>query len=90
MSLDTLLTFGIAFLVFAASPGPDNLTILSKTIARGPAYGLAYGSGVMASIAGFVILSALGLNALASFASENLRVVQYVGAGYLIYTGVAM
>jgi threonine/homoserine/homoserine lactone efflux protein len=90
MHPETLATFAVAFFVFAASPGPDNLTILSKTITRGPQYGTAYGAGVVLSIFGFVILSAIGFHALAQYINEHLRLIQYVGALYLVYTGISM
>ena len=90
MDIGTTATFALAFLVFAASPGPDNITILSKTVNDGPAHGIAYGCGVVASIACFVILAALGFAALAGAVGEHLRIVRYVGAAYLVYTGIAM
>ncbi|MDQ0454828.1 threonine/homoserine/homoserine lactone efflux protein [Rhizobium paknamense] len=90
MDIQTLLTFALAFFVFAASPGPDNLTILSKTVSNGPAHGIAYGVGVVTSIVLFVIMAAIGFNALSQYMNENLRVIQYAGACYLIYTGVMM
>lgn len=90
MEAQTILTFCLAFFVFAASPGPDNLTILSKTVSNGPAYGAAYGLGVVTSIFCFVILAAIGFNAVSQYMNENLRFIQYVGAIYLIYTGVMM
>ena len=90
MDIQTVLTFSLAFFVFAASPGPDNLTILSKTASRGPAHGVAYGIGVVCSIFLFVILAAIGFNAIAQYMNENLRFIQYVGAIYLIYTGIMM
>ncbi|MDM7981060.1 LysE family translocator [Rhizobium sp. AAP116] len=90
MDLQTVLTFSLAFFVFAASPGPDNLTILSKTVSSGPAHGVAYGVGVVCSIFLFVILAAIGFNAIAQYMNENLRFIQYVGAIYLIYTGIMM
>ena len=90
MDLQTVLTFSLAFFVFAASPGPDNLTILSKTVSSGPAHGVAYGGGVVCSIFLFVIFAAIGFNAIAQYMNENLRFIQYVGAIYLIYTGVTM
>lgn len=90
MALPTILTFSLAFFVFAASPGPDNLTIVSKTVSSGPAHGVAYGVGVVCSIFLFVILAAIGFNAIARYMNENLRFIQYVGAVYLIYTGIMM
>lgn len=90
MDIQTVFTFCLAFFVFAASPGPDNLTILSKTVSNGPSHGIAYGVGVVCSIFLFVIFAAIGFNALAQYLNENLRFIQYVGAIYLIYTGVMM
>lgn len=86
----TLATFALAFSVFAASPGPDNLTVLSKTVSDGPAHGIAYGCGVAACICGFVVLAALGLDALAAAAGEHLRALRYLGAAYLVYVGLRM
>ena len=71
MEAQTILTFCLAFFVFAASPGPDNLTILSKTVSNGPAYGAAYGLGVVTSIFCFVILAAIGLKAFGGKEKEN-------------------
>lgn len=90
MDIQTILTFSLAFFVFAASPGPDNLTILSKTVLNGPSHGIAYGVGVVCSIFLFAVFAAIGFNALAQRINENLRFIQYVGALYLIYTGVMM
>mgnify|MGYP001590320128 CR=1 FL=1 len=90
MDIQTLLTFCLAFFVFAASPGPDNLTILSKTVSNGPSHGIAYGLGVVCSIFLFVIMAAVGFNAVSQYMNENLRAIQYIGAAYLIYTGVMM
>ncbi|SFV16573.1 hypothetical protein SAMN02799631_06448 [Methylobacterium sp. 174MFSha1.1] len=47
MDTTTLLAFAAAFLVFAASPGPDNMTIVARTLSHGPAAGLAYGFGMV-------------------------------------------
>ncbi len=90
MDIGTTATFALAFLVFAASPGPDNIAILSKTVNDGPAHGVAYGCGVVASIACFVVLAAFGLNALSGAIGGHLLLVRYLGAAYLVYTGVAM
>jgi threonine/homoserine/homoserine lactone efflux protein len=35
MDLATIATFAAAFLVFAASPGPDNVTIVARTVSEG-------------------------------------------------------
>ena len=45
---------------------------------------------MLVSIPGFLVLAALGLNALADTVGEHLRVLRYAGAAYLVYTGIAM
>ncbi len=85
---ETFLTFASAFAVFAASPGPDNITIFSKTISSGPLHGFAYGVGVVLSIYCFVLLSTIGFSAIGSFLSSNLAFLQYFGATYLVYIGI--
>ncbi len=90
MDGQTILTFCLAFFVFAASPGPDNLMIFSKTVANGPTHGIAYGLGVVFSIFCFVILAAISLNMVSQYMAENFRIVQYIGSIYLIYTGIVM
>jgi threonine/homoserine/homoserine lactone efflux protein len=85
----TLWAFTAAFTVFAASPGPDNITIFSKTVTAGPSHGLAYGAGVVTSIYGSVLMATAGLTAVSDFLSTNLSFLQYVGAAYLVYMGVS-
>ena len=89
MDLQTILAFCAAFAIFAASPGPDNVTIFSKTLSHGATSGIAYGSGVVASIYCFVLLATAGFSAIGNFLNTNLSFLQYLGAGYLIYMGVS-
>lgn len=88
MSLDLLLTFVVAFTIFAASPGPDNVTIIARTLSKGPLDGIAYGAGTATGVLLFLALAALGLSAIAAHASEILTVARYLGAAYLIWMGV--
>lgn len=89
IDIQTMSTFALAFTVFAASPGPDNVTIFSKTISSGPSHGLAYGAGVVVSIYCFVLLATAGFSAIGNFLNRNLAFLQYLGAAYLIYIGIA-
>lgn len=78
----SLAEFAAAFLFFAASPGPDNVTIVARTIAQGAAEGgLRCGSGL--AVADGVMLAMIILDvevvvvgghvALASHARHALR-----------------
>jgi threonine/homoserine/homoserine lactone efflux protein len=88
MDLSTLLAFAAAFFVFAASPGPDNMTIVARTINHGPAAGIAYGLGTVTGILIFLSLAAGGLSLLAREAGAALSVLRYAGAAYLVWMGI--
>lgn len=90
MDISTLLAFALAFFVFAASPGPDNMTIVARTIAHGAASGIAYGAGTVAGILIFLTLAAFGLSLLAAEMGHVMTVLRYAGAAYLIWMGVKL
>ncbi len=58
MTISTLLAFALTFLVFAASPGPDNFTIFTRTLSGGLKAGIAYGLG---TVTGILVFLTLGL-----------------------------
>jgi threonine/homoserine/homoserine lactone efflux protein len=86
----TLVSFALAFFVFAASPGPDNMTIIARTISQGAASGIAYGAGTVAGILIFLVLSAFGLSVMAAEMGGAMTVLRYAGAGWLIWMGVRL
>lgn len=90
MEITTLLAFAAAFFVFAASPGPDNMTIIARTITHDAASGSAYGAGTVVGILVFLTLAAFGLSILASEMGMVMTVLRYAGATYLIWMGIKM
>ncbi|TGD96996.1 LysE family translocator [Methylobacterium nonmethylotrophicum] len=90
MDPTTLLAFAAAFLVFAASPGPDNMTIVARTLSHGPAAGLAYGVGMVAGILAVLVLAAGGLSVLAQEMGAVMTVLRYAGAAYLVWAGLRL
>ncbi len=90
MDSATLLAFAAAFLVFAASPGPDNMTIVARTLSHGPAAGIAYGLGMVAGILAFLVLAATGLAVVAREMGTLMTVLRYAGAAYLVWTGIRL
>ncbi|MEI9403909.1 LysE family translocator [Mesorhizobium argentiipisi] len=90
MDTATLLAFAAAFFVFAASPGPDNMTIVARTISGGAASGIAYGAGTVAGILIFLVLAACGLSVVAAKMAVVMAVLRYGGAAYLIWMGVRL
>jgi threonine/homoserine/homoserine lactone efflux protein len=90
MDLPTLLAFAAAFFVFAASPGPDNMTIVARTLSHGASSGIAYGAGTVVGILFFLTLAAFGLSIVAAKMGIVMTILRYVGAAYLIWMGVRL
>ena len=90
MEFTTLLAFAAAFFVFAASPGPDNMTIIARTITHGASSGFAYGAGTVVGILVFLTFAAFGLSILASEMSMVMTVLRYAGAAYLVWMGIRL
>ena len=87
MDASTLVAFAAAFFVFAASPGPDNMTIVARTVSHGAASGIAYGLGTTVGVLVFLALAAFGLSVLAAEMGTLMAVLRYLGAGYLVWMG---
>jgi len=90
MGIETLVTFAAVFLVFAASPGPDNMAVMARTVSVGPASGMAYGAGTVTGILFFLALSAFGLSYLAQKFGFLMMMLRYGGAAYLAWMGWRM
>lgn len=90
MDISTLAAFAAAFFVFAASPGPDNMTIIARTISNGAASGIAYGLGTVAGILIFLVLAAVGLSLVATEMGTVMTVLRYGGAAYLVWMGIRL
>ncbi|MDX8439916.1 LysE family translocator [Mesorhizobium australafricanum] len=90
MNIATLLSFAAAFFVFAASPGPDNMTIVARTISSGAASGIAYGAGTVVGILIFLVLATFGLSIVAAKMAVVMTVLRYGGAAYLIWMGIRL
>ncbi|MBB6407992.1 LysE family translocator [Mesorhizobium sangaii] len=90
MDLATILAFTAAFFVFAASPGPDNMTIVARTISSGAASGIAYGAGTVVGILIFLVLAVFGLSFIATKMAIAMTVLRYGGALYLIWMGIRL
>lgn len=90
MDFATLIAFALAFFVFAASPGPDNLTIMARAVSHGWASGLAYGLGTVSGILIFLAAAVFGLSVIASEMGVVMTILRYAGAVWLIWTGLRL
>jgi threonine/homoserine/homoserine lactone efflux protein len=85
MSLTSLLSFALVYLVFVVSPGPG----VAATVARGLGAGLNKALGyIVGFILGDIIwfaIAATGLAALATTFETTFLLFKYAGCAYLIY-----
>lgn len=86
MDAASLVAFALAFFLFAASTGPDNMTIVARTLSQGPAFGVAYGAGTLVGILIYLALAAFGLSLVAQEMGIVMVILRYADAAYLIYT----
>lgn len=83
-----LILFIITSVILIATPGPDLLLVMSRSIAIGHKAGVATAAGVSTGLLGHTLLAALGLGAILQTSALMFTALKIVGAGYLIYLGV--
>jgi len=89
-SLDVLLGFAAATLVFAYFPGPALLYTAAQTMARGRRAGLMAALGIHIGCYAHVAAAAFGLSAVFRHVPEAYFALKLAGALYLIWLGIDM
>jgi threonine/homoserine/homoserine lactone efflux protein len=85
---DTLLAFLITAVVLTATPGPDNLMVLSVGMSRGRLAGAVFGLGCALGCLSHTVLAALGVGALIAASPTAFTALRWAGGAYLIWLGV--
>jgi threonine/homoserine/homoserine lactone efflux protein len=88
MSLQNLALFLLAASLVTLSPGPDILTVITRSVAQGTAAGLVATLGFATGLIFHTTVAATGLGLLVREYPMALRSVQYAGAAYLLYVAV--
>jgi RhtB (resistance to homoserine/threonine) family protein len=84
----TYAVFGVAAFAVIASPGPDILYVLSRSISSGKRIGCISALGIATGEVLHTLFAVLGLAALIQASTVAFLVLKYVGAVYLIYLGI--
>lgn len=85
INYETLFAFCSAVALLAIFPGPDNIYVLTQSLANGKKYGLATVAGLMTGCLVHTTLLAFGVSALIQ-ANDNLFLgIKIFGALYLFY-----
>jgi threonine/homoserine/homoserine lactone efflux protein len=86
----SFLTFLVAAVILAVTPGPGIAYVVARTVAGGRSEGLAscFGTGMGGML--HVLAAALGLSLIVAQSAVAFSVVKYLGAAYLIYLGLRL
>ena len=80
-----------SWLLFSvATSGQDMIMVMSRSIAQGPAAGVATAAGVSVGLVGHTVLATLGLGAILRTSEWLFIALKLVGAAYLIYLGIQL
>ena len=85
-----LVFFVAASLALIATPGQDNVYILTRGIAQGRTAALVSAWGVSTGVLVHTAFAAIGLSAILASSALAFSVVKYAGAAYLVYLGLGM
>jgi threonine/homoserine/homoserine lactone efflux protein len=83
LPLDTWLLFCLACIALVATPGPNVLYLVSRTLAQGRAAGFVSLAGTSTGVAAHALAAALGLSALLATVPVAYDAVRWAGALYL-------
>lgn len=85
MPADVISLFFVTALLLGLAPGPDNIFVLTQSLAYGSRAGLLVVLGLCTGLLMHTSLVALGLAAVIATSSQLLLLIKFVGAVYLLY-----
>ncbi|MFD2829269.1 LysE family translocator [Corticicoccus populi] len=85
MELLTILSFAGAAMLVTIMPGPDNLFVLTQSIAKGKNAGIFTTLGLCTGLLLHVSAAAIGITALLYQSAAAFTIIKYAGAVYLLY-----
>lgn len=88
ISLDQLLTFGLAAFIIIVIPGPSVVFVVGRALAYGRGVALASVVGNTLGLVTIVLLVALGLGVVVQESLVVFTVMKLAGAAYLVYLGI--
>lgn len=89
MELSLYLSFCLAALLMALMPGPDNIFVLTESIAKGAKNGVLISLGLNLGVLVHTLAAATGVSLILKQSELAFTIVQYAGAAYLLYLAYA-
>ncbi|MFI5428968.1 LysE family translocator [Aeromicrobium sp. UC242_57] len=88
ITVEQLLTFGLAAFILIAIPGPSVVFVIGRALAYGRGVALMTVLGNTLGLLAIVVLVAMGLGAIVQESIVVFMILKFVGAAYLIWLGV--
>jgi threonine/homoserine/homoserine lactone efflux protein len=85
MPFDTLIIFFMTAVLLALTPGPDNIFVLSQSLAYGQKSGVMVTLGLCSGLLGHTAMLVLGVAALLAASPMLFQLIQWLGVVYLLY-----
>ena len=83
--LESLLSFSLATIALALSPGPDNIYVITQSLVNGTKSGIATTAGLISGCIVHTTLLAFGVSALITASESIFYGIKIFGALYLLY-----
>jgi len=83
--IENLISFAIASILLALSPGPDNIYVIAQSLANGIKSGIATTAGLVAGCIVHTSLLAFGVSAIITASASIFYGIKVFGAIYLFY-----
>lgn len=83
--IESYLAFSLTTFLLALSPGPDNIFVLTQSVARGAEYGIAVASGLITGCIFHTSVVALGFAVILRDNEWLLLLIKTFGAIYLLF-----
>jgi threonine/homoserine/homoserine lactone efflux protein len=90
LGIHSLWLFMLSGFLLNVTPGPDTAYIVGRSVQIGWRGGMAAALGISAGCLVHVFAAAIGLSALLAASSVAFTAIKWIGAAYLIYTGIRM
>ncbi len=88
ITLDQVLTFGLAAFIIIVIPGPSVVFVVGRALSYGRGVALASVVGNTLGLVTIVVLVALGLGAIVQESVTVFLVLKLAGAAYLVWLGI--
>lgn len=86
--LNNIALFMLATITLNATPGPDMMYVITRSITEGKKHGIVSALGISTGTIFHILTVSLGLSAFLLAVPAAYDIIKYAGAAYLVYIGI--